>query len=118
MLPPLSSRRHDLKAATALTTGCNRTDKSNRLIYDVHLASGETFNLGDAKATGRSRVAAIEKIDAVIDRGVEHRRWSHLDRDPVHPACLGYWASQFDRDGLQRLTRLLRLTPQELGGRR
>src|SRR5262245_7899996 len=118
MLPPFSSRRHELKEATALTTGCNHTDKSNRLIYDVHLASGESFKLGDAKAASGSRIGAIETIDARIDRGVEHRRWSHLDRDPVHPACLGYWASQFDRDGLQRLTRWLRLTPQELRGAR
>jgi hypothetical protein len=118
MLPPFSSRRHELKEVVALTTGCNHTDRTNRLIYDVHLGSGESFKLGDAKAVSGSRIGAIEKVDARIERGVEHRRWSHLDRNPTHPACLGYWASQFDGDGLQRLTKLLRLTPQELSGSR
>jgi hypothetical protein len=118
MLPPFSSRRYDLKEVTALTTGCNHTDRTNRLIYDLHLASGESFKLGDAKVVSGSRIGAVENIDARIERGVEHRRWSHLDRNPAHPACLGYWASQFDGDGLRRVTKLLRLTPQELSGSR
>jgi hypothetical protein len=118
MLPPFSSRRYELKEVAELTTGCNNTEKSNRLIYDVQTVSGGTLSLGDAKAVKGSRIGAVEAIDARIDRSVEHRRWSHLDRNPVHPACLGFWASQFDRDGLQRLVRLLRLTPDELRGSR
>jgi hypothetical protein len=116
MLPPFTSRRYELKEVTGLTTGCNNTEKSNRLIYQVQLASGGTFGVGDAKVVNGRGIEAIEEIDARIDRGVEHRRWSHLDRNPVHPACLGYWASQFDKDGLARLIRLLRLTPGELRG--
>jgi hypothetical protein len=118
MLPPFSSRHYDLKEVMGLTTGCNNTDKSNRLIYHVHMASGGTFGLGDAQAVKGSRIGAVETIDARIDRRVEHQRWSHLDRNPVHPACLGYWASQLDGDALQRLIRLLRLTPDELRGSR
>jgi hypothetical protein len=118
MLSPFSSRSYDLKEVAALTTGCNNTDKSNHLIYYVHVPAGGTFSLGDAKAVKGSRIAAVEEIDARIGRSVEHQRWSHLDRNPVHPACLGYWASQFDKDGLRRLIRLLRLTPEELRGSR
>ena len=60
MFPPFSSRRYDFSEARALTTGCNHTDKSNRLIYEIYLSSGEHFDLGSlspsrATRSGRSR---------------------------------------------------------------
>ena len=116
MLPPFSSRRYDLSHARVLTTGCNRTDKSNHLIYDVRLSSGERFDLGSTRPLKGSKIGAIEEIDAKIDPKIEHKRWSHLDRDPVHAACLYHWAGQFDRDGQRRLAKLLRLTAAEAGG--
>ncbi len=97
MFPPFSSRRYDLSDARVLTTGCNRTDKNNNLIYDVRLSSGERFDLGNTRPLKGSKIGAIEEIDAKIDPKIEHKRWSHLDRDPVHPACLYHWVGQFDR---------------------
>jgi len=114
MFPPLSSHRHDLKDVTRVTTGCNNLGKDNRLIYDIHLASGESFGLGYAEPAKSGDVRAVEAIDARLARDIVHRRWSHLDRDPVHPLCLRHWATQFDRDGPRRLAKLLRLTPDEL----
>jgi hypothetical protein len=118
MFAPFSSRHYALGEVTALTTGCNHTDDDESLIYDVMLPSGEEFGLGaqPTKAVGGSKASAIEAIDAQIRRrgnNVEHRRWSHLDRDPVHAQCLVYWARQFGRDGVQRLAALLRLTADE-----
>ena len=114
MFPPFSSRRFALTVAAALTTGCNHTDKNERLIYEIRLASGEQFDLGDAEPFRGNKIAAIEEIDAKIDQEIEHVRWSHLHRDPVHPACLNGWARQFDRDGQRRLAKLLRLTTDEV----
>ena len=116
MLPPFSSRRYDLSDARVLTTGCNRTDKSNHLIYDVRLSSGERFDLAGTRSLKGSKIGAIEEIDAKIDPKIEHKRWSHLNRDPVHPTCLYHWAGQFDRDGQRRLAKLLRLTADEATG--
>jgi hypothetical protein len=96
--------------ARALITGCNHTDKSHRLIYEIHLASGESFDLGGTKTFRGNKISAVEEINATIDPSIEHRRWSHLDRDPVHPACLTAWAQQFDGDGEGRQTKLLRLS--------
>jgi hypothetical protein len=115
MFPPFSRRWHDLSDARVLTTGCNRTEKSNHFIYDVRLSSGERFDLGGTQPVKGNKIGAIEEIDAKFDRKVEHKRWSHLDRDPVHPACLNYWVGQLDRDGL-RLVKLLRLTAEESRG--
>jgi hypothetical protein len=118
MLAPFSSQHHDFSEVTTLTTGCNHTDDSESLIYDVVLPSGEEFGLGatPVKAVAGSKAVAIEAIDAQIRQTgkVQHRRWQWLDRDPVHPRCLGYWAREFGSDGGGRLTRLLRLTTEEV----
>jgi hypothetical protein len=116
MFPPFSSSRHDLSELTTLTTGCNHTDNDDILIYDVSLSSGEEFDLGNTLALAGSKPGAIEAIDTRIGNGIENRRWSHLDRDPVHLSCLSYWARQFDSDGQRRLAKLLRLTAQEARG--
>jgi len=116
MFPPFSSRRYDLIEARALTTGCNHTNKSNRLIYEIRLSSGEQFDLGGTEPFRGNKIRAIEEIDARVDRKIEHKRWSHLNRDPVHPTCLTVWAGQFDRDGQRRLATLLRLTAEEVRG--
>ncbi len=114
MFPPFSSQSHDLGAATTLTTGCNHTDDHENLIYDVGFPGGDGFNLGSSStlAVSGSRLAAIEATDARLGTGVARVRWSHLDRDPLQPTCLGYWARQFDSDGRRRLMRLMRLTGQ------
>lgn len=112
MLRPFSSVHHDLGAVTTLTAGCNHTDNSEILIYEAGLGSGDAFDLGGADAVAGSKLAAIEAIDARLGSGVARQRWSHLDRDPLHPACVSYWAGQFDSDGRRRLTRLMRLTGQ------
>ena len=114
MFPPFSSRRYDFSEARALTTGCNHTDKSNRLIYEIYLSSGEHFDLGDTEPFTGNKIGAVEEIDANVDPKIAHRRWSHLERDPVHPTCLTAWARQFDRDGQGRLAKLLRLTADEV----
>jgi hypothetical protein len=63
----------------------------------------------DSSITG-SKLAAIEAIDARLGVGVVRQRWSpHLNRDSLHPTCLGYWAKQFDSDGRRRLMRLMRV---------
>lgn len=112
MFPPFSSHRHDLSEASVLTTGCNHTDENENLIYDIGFSSGEEFDLGGTQALTGSKLGAIETIDARIGSKIEHRRWSHLDRDPIHSSCLSHWARQFDRDGRRRLAKLLRLTAQ------
>jgi hypothetical protein len=113
MLPPFSpARRHDLSEAAAVTTGCS--DAGNRLIYEIQLASGERFDLGSARPAGGSKIAAIEAIDARLGRNIEHRRWSHLDRNAASPDCLRAWAARFDADGPRRLAGLLRLSIEEL----
>jgi hypothetical protein len=112
MFPPFSSHSHDLSEASTLTTGCNHTEDNENLIYDIGLSSGEQFDLGGARAVEGSKLAAIEAIDARIGDSVARKRWSHLDRDPVHASCVGHWARQFDSDGRRRLAKLLRLTAQ------
>ena len=116
LFPPFSSHRYELSAARALTTGCNHTDKNNRLIYQIRFAADEQYNLGDTKSIRGSKLKAIEEIDAKVDRSIEHRRWSHLNRDPVHPTCLAVRTGQFDGDGQRRLAKLLRLTADEVRG--
>jgi hypothetical protein len=110
MFPPFSSHTHDPSTATTLTTGCNHTDDDERLIYDIGFATGDDFDLGSTEAVSGSKLAAIEAIDAPLGTGVARERWSHLERDPLHPTCLRYWATQYDSDGRRRLTRLMRLT--------
>lgn len=114
LLPPFSSRTYDLASATALITGCNHTDKGEYLHYDLEFASGASFNLGNAKGVSGRSAPAVEQIDAKLERAIHHQRWSHLDRDPVHPACLRYWGAQLGQFGQGRLAKMLRLTPQEL----
>jgi hypothetical protein len=113
LLPPFTSRSYELASATALETGCNHTDKTESLHYDVQFASGDWFGLGGAVAVAGRSAAALEQIDAKLNRAIPHQRWSHLDRDPVHPACLRYWGAQFGQFGQQRLAKLLRMTPEE-----
>jgi hypothetical protein len=114
MFPPFSHQRYDLKDAKKVVTGCNNTDKSDRLIYDVYFASGAGFGLADAKPAKDGNIRPIEAIDAGLPRDVVHERWSHLDRNPVHPACLTHWAGMIGPDGPRRLVSLLRLTQSEL----
>jgi hypothetical protein len=113
LLPPFSSRTYDLASATALTTGCNHTDKGEYLHYDLDFASGASFNLGNAEGVAGRSAPALEQIDTKLDRAIQHRRWSHLDRDPVHPACLRFWGAQLGQFGQGRLVKMLRLTPEE-----
>jgi hypothetical protein len=110
MFPPFSSRSHDLSEAATLTTGCNHTEDNENLIYDIGFPPGLQYNLGRASAVEGSKLTAIEAIDAQIGGRVEHRRWSHLDRNPLHPTCLDHWMKQFDSDGRRRLGRLLHVT--------
>lgn len=116
MFPPFSSRRYDLSDARALTTGCNHTEKNNHLIYYVGFSTGERFDLGNTQSLKGNKIVAVEEIDANIDRKIAHARWSHLDRDPLHPACVNYWAGQINTDGQRRLAKLLRLTADEARG--
>jgi len=95
---------------------CNHTDDDELLIYDIGFSSGERFDLGASQPFKGSKIEAIVEIDARIDGNIEHRRWSHLDRDPAAPTCLNYWAGQFDRDGRRRLAKLLRLSADEARG--
>ena len=60
MFPPFSSRRYDFSEARALTTGCNHTDQSNRLIYEIYLSSGEHFDLGDTEPFTGNKIGAVE----------------------------------------------------------
>jgi len=114
MFPPFSPQRHDLKDAKKIVTGCNNTDKEDRLIYDLYFASGDSFGLADAQPAKKGNTRPIEAIDAELPRDVVHERWSHLDRNPVHPACLTHWAELIGSDGPRRLVSLLRLTQAEL----
>jgi hypothetical protein len=113
LLPPFSSRRLELNAASSLITGCNHTDKGDHLIYQIGFPSAGAFDLGGSKAVSGETVAAIEGVAGKLGGKVEHVRWSHLGRNPVHPTCLNAWAARFDRDGRNRLAKLLRLTPEE-----
>jgi hypothetical protein len=112
LFPPFSGSRHFLSEAATLTTGCNHTSDNENLIYDIGLSSGLQFDLGSGstRAVEGSKIAAIEAIDARIGSRTEYRRWSHLDRDPLHPACLAHWMKQFDSDGQRRLGTLLHIT--------
>src|SRR5262249_15259715 len=40
MFPPFSNQHHELKDVKKIVTGCNNTDKANRLIYDFHFRVG------------------------------------------------------------------------------
>jgi hypothetical protein len=114
MFPPFSSQHHDLKDVKKVVAGCNNTDKSDRLIYDIYFASGDSFGLADAQPAKSGDTHPIEVIDAGLARDIVHERWSHLNRNPVHPACLNHWAAVMGPDGARRLVSLLRLTPAEL----
>jgi hypothetical protein len=113
MFPPFSSNRYALADATVLRTGCS--DMEKRLIYEIQMATGEWFNLGHSltSAVRGSKTDALEEINAKLNPNIEHRRWSHLDRNPAHPDCLRYWAARFDTDGPRRLGVLLHLSPDE-----
>jgi hypothetical protein len=114
MFPPFSHQHHELKDVKRIVTGCNNTDKANRLIYDIHFASGDSFSLGYAEPAKSGDPRPIEAVDTVLPRGIAHQRWSHLNRNPVHPACLKYWAALMGPDGVRRLTGLLRLKPTDV----
>ena len=114
MFPPFSNQRHELQDVKKIVTGCNNTDKANRVIYDIHFASGDTFSLGYAEPAKSGDARPIEAIDTALPRDIAHQRWSHLNRNPVHPACLRHWAALMGPDGLRRLASLLRLTPADL----
>jgi hypothetical protein len=114
MLRPFFSQSHDLKGVVKVVTGCNNTDKSDRLIYDIYFASGDSFGLADAEPAKGGDARPVEAIDARLASEVAHQRWSHLNRNPVHPACLRHWAARLGEDGPRRLAKLLRLSADEL----
>jgi len=49
-------------------------------------------------------------IDAAIeDAGVTFKRWSWLNRDPLHPACLGAQLRVLGEEDYDKLLKLLRV---------
>lgn len=111
LFQPFTRNHHALNAAKELATGCNNTSRANHLIYDVTFPSGTSFDLGDAEQVKNGDIARLEVVDQSIAPTVPHTRWSHLHRDPLHPACLDYWSGRFDANGSARLAKLLRIGP-------
>jgi hypothetical protein len=56
-----------------IVTGCNNADKANRVIYDIHFASGDTFGLGYAEPAKKGCAQSSNRHAA---RDIAHQRWS------------------------------------------
>lgn len=97
--------------ARRVELGCNHVDgDSDSLIYKVHFTDGEWVNLAYADPLpGDDWLTAAEQIDAELAAGgAEFRRWSWMDRDPLHPLCLRVMQQSFGPN-FWRIERLLRI---------
>jgi hypothetical protein len=104
--------------ARSVTLGCNETKDTHDLKYEVAFP-GWTQDLGnDGDTLGgktmaeRDRIAGVLRADAQLRAQKTPRlRWSWLDKDPMHPACLAYWRAVADTVEPGSLDRLLSLAP-------
>jgi hypothetical protein len=107
-------------SAVEVQLGCNHVTRRRRgggpddhVVYKVTFVDGTLVRLDDddliAPISG-SWLDQIEILDATLQRaGAQVRRWSWLDRDALHPACLrAYERTHTDTD-YQRIVRLLRV---------
>lgn len=90
---------------------CNHTEKRDGVYYEIYFGSG-----GSARAGSRLQkrdgtwLDALEAIDhSVRQTDAVFERWSHLDRNPVHPRCLRAHFAELNQTDRGRLSRILRL---------
>jgi hypothetical protein len=113
-----SEHRYAWVTARSVTLGCNETKDDHALEYAVAFP-GWTAELGPAgdQQGGRTLpeatwISGLAKTDGLLRYlKTPRRRWSWLDRDPMHPACLAYWRAVADTVQPGALDRLLSVTP-------
>jgi hypothetical protein len=88
--------------------GCNKGKDGGSLIYEVRFSGGKKHRLPNSGTySGTGWFEALERVDALLSDGDVHfRRWSWLNRDPLHPACLAHHRELY---GTKRIDSLLRI---------
>jgi hypothetical protein len=103
--------------AISVELGCNHiTGKSpsDDPVYKITFKDGRSIRLDNARPTSGSWIDGIEVVDAVLIRtGVEFKRWSWRDRNPLHPKCLAANQRKMTPDDYARLLKVLRVMPDE-----
>jgi hypothetical protein len=104
--------RHWRDAAN-VDVGCNHVEGRNAhdsIVYRIEFDDGASVSIdGGTPLEGGDWLESTEIIDAELTRaGVPFRRWSWMDRDPLHPACLAVMRANFGSD-YPRIERLLRI---------
>ncbi len=99
--------------AENVEVGCNHIDGRNaadNLIYQVHFADGADVDVAlGMPLPGGDWLRNAEIIDAELRAGgARFRRWSWMERDPLHPACLNVMRRSFGQD-YPKIEQLLRI---------
>lgn len=91
--------------------GCNQTDDGGSLVYKIRFADGKSIRIEDGIPINNSRwLDNIEQIDTKIASGnAEFKRWSWMNRDPLHPKCLRGYYGEFNDADTKRFKKLLRI---------
>ncbi|WP_416879441.1 hypothetical protein [Litorimonas sp.] len=90
--------------------GCNTTDDSNDLIYDVSFKGGGGVRIAGKPLEYTSWIDSIKIIDnAITQSGAEFKRWSWLKRDPVHSNCLFHYNRVLNQQDYATFEKILRL---------
>jgi hypothetical protein len=111
---PWGSRApHAWRDATEVELGCNHIGGRNaadNIIYDVTFADGASVDVAlGIPLRGGDWLENAERIDAQLrEGGASFRRWSWMQREPLHPACLAVMRQNFGAD-YPRIERLLRV---------
>jgi hypothetical protein len=99
--------------AVKIELGCNHVEGRNaydKIIYSVHFADGAKVDVGNGWALpGGDWLQNAELIDAELRASeATFERWSWMNREPLHPACLAVMRGSFGAD-YPRIERLLRI---------
>jgi hypothetical protein len=110
----LSTQQLAWREISRVELGCNHTEDGNSLIYKVHfgdwsldLAYNDGNGFAPAKIEAGQVLLDIAKVDAALPQNTPRERWAWLNRDPMAPSCLAYWARAGGRDGVTRLEQIL-----------
>lgn len=108
-----STAPHAWRDATEVEVGCNHIEGRNaadNIIFDVKFADGDAVDVSlGMPLRGGDWLESAERIDAQLrEGGASFERWSWMNREPLHPACLSVMRRSFGAD-YPRIERLLRI---------
>lgn len=94
--------------------GCNHItgkNASDDIIYRIQMKNGSKLYMEDAEPVRGNWLDNALLIDVALeDAGVTFKRWSWLQRDPLHPECLGAQLRKLGEEDYDILLKLLRVT--------